>query len=278
MWRSIADDEVYKAIVGGYNDWLAQDYCAYAPERLIGIGVIPSTNLDDAVAELQRCAKLGLKAVLLGAFPSGKSYPSPEDDRFWLAALDLGIALTVHVRFFFPAGGGPAFKYPRENPDLLRKMGRTFVEHLAQHGMPPAQSLTPLVLSGVFDRFPQLKIFFAETRVGWLPFFLEALDLWYERNLAWAEEMLGYQPLERLPGEYVKDNIYFSIQYERFAVENRHHLNLDQVMFATDFPHIESEWPNSKPILEQIYAKVPEDEKRRIWADNAARFFKLAAR
>src|SRR5215469_7116037 len=60
VWRNIAHDEVYKAVIRGYNDWLAEEYCAVAPDRLIGMGVIPITNVDDAIAEMKHCKKLGL--------------------------------------------------------------------------------------------------------------------------------------------------------------------------------------------------------------------------
>src|SRR6185369_271370 len=99
VWRNISHDEVYKAVIRAYNDWLAEEYCAVAPERLLGMGVIPQSNITDAVAELEHCAKLGLKGVLLGNLPSGKDYPTPEDDKFWAAALDTGMAVTVHVKF-----------------------------------------------------------------------------------------------------------------------------------------------------------------------------------
>jgi predicted TIM-barrel fold metal-dependent hydrolase len=65
------------------------------------------------------------------------------------------------------------------------------------------------------------------------------------------------------------------VQYEHIAVELRQHVGVDRIMFATDFPHIECEWPNSKPLVEKIYADVPEDEKTRMLAGNAVEFFKL---
>lgn len=278
MWRGIADDEAYRAVVRGYNDWLALDYCSYAPERLLGVGVIPSTNVDDAIDELEHCAELGLPAVLLGSFPNGKPFPSPDDDRFWSRSLELGMPVSVHVRFHFPAAEGPSLLYPKGTPDLMRRIGRGLVEHLAQHGQPPAKGMTQLILSGLFDRFPSLKVFFAETRVGWLPFFLESLDLWYGRNLAWAEDLLGFTPVARQPSAYVRDNIFLSIQYERFAVANRHCIGVDHLMFASDFPHIECEWPNTRPILDEIYAEVPAAERDRIWAGNAVSFFRLEER
>jgi predicted TIM-barrel fold metal-dependent hydrolase len=131
------------------------------------------------------------------------------------------------------------------------------------------------VLAGVFERFPKLKILFAETRLGWVPFWLEHMDLWYQRHLGWAEDYLGFKPLKHPPGDYVRQNISFTVQYERVAVEQRHHVGVDHIMFATDFPHIENEWPNSRPIIDEIYANVPEVEKAKIWAGNAVDFFKL---
>jgi predicted TIM-barrel fold metal-dependent hydrolase len=60
------------------------------------------------------------------------------------------------------------------------------------------------------------------------------------------------------------------------AIELRQHIGVDHIMFATDFPHIECEWPNSRPVIDKIYADVPTEERDRIWAGNAVEFFKLA--
>jgi len=170
----------------------------------------------------------------------------------------------------------PTFKYPKEDPVVMQRLRRPFLEWLCNFGLAPATSITQLVLAGVFERFPKLKIFFAETRLGWVPFWLEHMDLWYQRHLGWAEEYLGFKPLKEPPGHYVRENIYFSVQYERVAIEQRHNVGVDHIMFATDFPHIENEWPNSRRVIDKIYADIPEDDKRKIWAGNAVEFFKLA--
>ena len=279
FWRNISHDEPYKAVIRAYNDWLAEEYCAVAPDRLIGLGVMPITNADDAVAEMERCKKLGLKGIQLGALPNGKGYPTPEDDRFWAAAIDLDMPVTVHVAFnrTGPRASQPTLRYPKEDPVIMQRLRRPFLEWLCNFGLPPSISVAQLVLDGAFERFPKLKVFFAETRLGWVPFWLEHMDLWYKRHIGWAEEQLGFKPLKQLPSEYVRENVYFTVQYERVAVEERHHVGVDHIMFATDFPHIENEWPNSRPLVDKIYADVPEDEKRKIWADNAVKYFKLNA-
>ena len=79
--------------------------------------------------------------------------------------------------------------------------------------------------------------------------------------------------MKALPSEYIRNHIHFSIQYERVALENRHHIGVDHIMFATDFPHIECEWPNSQSFIEKLYYDVPEDEKRKILSDNMIKYF-----
>ena len=199
LWRGIADDDLYRATVRAYNDWLGEEYCPVSPDRLIGLGVIPWTSVDDAIAELHHCAKLGLRGVNLGVFPSGRSYPTPEDDRFWAAAIAMRMPLTVHVGFdrLGPRAAQPTFEYPGADPELLKKVGpRKIVDWVALPflGIAPALSMAQLTLSGVFDRLPDLEIFFAETRLGWVPFWMEEADYWYERHRHWSERLLGFRP------------------------------------------------------------------------------------
>jgi predicted TIM-barrel fold metal-dependent hydrolase len=279
LWRSMADDEAYRAAVRAYNDWLGEEYCPVSRDRLIGLGVIPWTTLDDAVAELEHCAKLELKGVALGVFPSGKSYPTPEDDRFWAAALDMKMPLTVHVGFdrLGPRATEPTFVYRDADPAAVARVpGRNIVEWMAFLGLPPALSLTQMIMSGAFDRRPDLRVFFAETRLGWVPFWMEEADYWYERHRHWAERLLNLKPLRQRPSEYVRQHVLFSVQHvERVAIELRHHLGVDHVMFATDFPHIECDWPNTRPFAERLFAGVPGDEAFKIAAGNVLRFFRL---
>jgi len=281
LWRRLTDDRAYLALVRAYNEWLIDEYCAVAPHRLIGLGVLPWTNVDDVVAELEHCARLGFKGVVLGTFPNGQGYPTPEDDRFWAAALDLDMLVTIHVRLARTGhrASQPTFRYPREPEELADLLApsafRTVVDRMARFGLESAMSLTQLTVSGLFERFPKLHVFMAESRVGWLPFWLENADLQYERNRPWSEAYLGLQPLKRLPSEYIREHVHWSIQAERVGVEVRHLLGVDKIMFATDFPHIESEYPDTPRIIDAIYADVPEDERYQILRGNALKFFKL---
>ena len=281
LWRTMSDDDAYRAAVRAYNDWLGEEYCAVSRDRLIGLGVIPWTNLDDAVAELEHCAKLGLRGVTLGVFPSGYGYPTPADDRFWSAAIAMKMPLTVHVGFDRqgPRAKQPTLEFPGADPKVIARLGgRTIVEWVALPflGTASAMSLAQTILSGVFDRLPDLQIFFAETRLGWVPFWMEEADYWYERHRHWSERLLNWKPLRQRPSDYVRQHVHFSVQHvERVAVELRHHMGVDHIMFATDFPHIECDWPNTRPFAERLFAGVPADEAFRIAAGNMLEFFHL---
>jgi len=189
--------------------------------------------------------------------------------------------LTVHVAFdrLGPRASQPTFEYPGADPEVLKKLGpRKIVEWIALPflNIPPAISLAQLVMSGVFDRLPDLRIFFAESRLGWVPFWMEEADYWYERHRHWAQRLLHVQPLTQRPSDYVRRHVSFSLQHvERVAVELRHHIDVERIMFATDFPHIECDWPNTRPFAERLFAGVPADEAFKIAAGNMLAFFRL---
>jgi uncharacterized protein len=275
LWRNIRDDGAYKAVIRAYNDFLALDYCAVAPDRLIGIGALPWTGVEDAIAEMERCAKLGLRGVCLGVFPSGASLPTPADDRFWSAALDLDMPITIHVDLV--RSGGPLIAYPAETPELRKAIGprRDFAAECVKYARSGGVNAIQLILDGVFERFPALRIFFAENQIGWIPLFLEMADTRYERHSGWAKELLGWRPLPQPPSGYVREHCYWGFQYDPPGVELRHRINVNRLIWASDFPHQESDWPESMRIVEQNFAGVPKDERCRMLAGNAIDFFHL---
>ena len=278
LWRNVPDNEPYLAIVRAYNDWLAQDYCSVAPGRLIGLGIIPMSGVQDAIAELEHCKRLGLPGVLLSAFPDNKGYPSPADDRFWAAALDLNMPVTVHIELNRQGErSGPLLKYPNETPENLKKLGSIgLAEQVSRFHRVGGLNVVQMVLDGLFDRFPNLKIYFAETHAGWLPFFMYMADLRYTRHNEWATELVGFKPLKQLPSEYIREHIYWGFLDDPIGVEMRHHIGVDRMIWATDFPHQESDWPDSNLVLDRVFAGVPEDERQKMVVDNVVKFFNLA--
>ncbi len=133
-----------------------------------------------------------------------------------------------------------------------------------------------LTLAGVFERFPNLRIYWAETNLGWFPSAMEHLDDEYERVRHWAHRVYGMEPLKRRPSEYIRDNNYWGFVKDRFGVKNRHEVEVtDRAMWSSDFPHAVGDWPNSKGVIEEIFEGVPADERYQMVAGNAVEFFHL---
>ena len=280
LWRSIKSDDAYRAVVRAYNDFLAEDYCAVAPDRLLGLGVIPWTGGEDAIAELEHCVRLGLAGIVLSVFPSGKGHPTPADDRFWAAALDLRMPITVHQEFDRNGPrSGPLLAYDRAAPGVLDRIGPVarFAEQVAKFARTGGVNAVQLTLDGVFDRFPDLRVFFAQTQIGWIPEFLEMADLRFTRHAGWAEELLGVNRLKELPSAAIKRHCLWGFQQDIVGVQLRHQLGVDNLIWATDFPHQESEWPHSLGVIERNFCGVPADEVRQMVAGNAIAFFHLDA-
>lgn len=271
FWRGIRDDNAYKAVVHAYNEFLAEEYCAPARDRLLAMGMIPLTGLDDAIAEMEYCARAGLQGVALGAFPSGKGYPTPEDDRFYAAALDLDIPVTAHVGFVQQPG--PLFPYQRKPVEA--GFGSEPVELLTRFGGGIAQNAIQLIMAGVFDRFPKLRIYWAETMVGWLGYCYEELDDTYNRIRHWARREFGLEPLKRPPSDYLREHCLWGFLRDPFGVRHRHEAGVGNIMWGSDFPHYVGDWPHSLKMIDELFAGVPEEERYQIVAGNAIQFFHL---
>ena len=245
----------YLALVRGYNTWLGEEYCATAPDRLIGNAITPETGVEDAIAEMRRCKELGLRATCLGMWPNGGPTFKPEDDRFWAASLDLDMRVTGHASF----GEGQAAD-PRSW--AFTPGGQT----------PAANSFTQLIVSGALDRYPSLRIYFAETQAGWIPHTLNMLDEWY----AWWYSYVD-APLPRMPSEYFRSNAIFNFIDDRLAMQFRYYIGLDLLTWGSDFPHSVGTYPSSSEILEDLFEGVPEEERRQVLVGNVCDFFGLDA-
>jgi predicted TIM-barrel fold metal-dependent hydrolase len=274
----IKESAPYEAMLHAYNDWLGQEYCAEAPDRLLGVGVLPVSSIDAAVAELKHCKELGLPTVNVAAFPAGHRYPSDEDDRFWAAALDLEMPLTVHVSMSARDNAEePVFVYPK-TPLAAEWAATDYAQRLYRYVLRGATNAVQMVLHGVFDRFPELKIYFAENQIGWIPLFLQQLDRQYERSYHWAMRELGVKPLKRLPSEYIKEHCYWGFFDDPVGIRMLDMIGIDNVMWSTDFPHLECAWPRSLQLVEETFTGISNEDRWKITAGNAIDYFGLDAK
>jgi predicted TIM-barrel fold metal-dependent hydrolase len=273
VFRQAKDDDMYLDLFRAYNEFLAEEYMAANPERNLSMGMLPITGVDDAVREMEHCAKLGLKGVKLDSFPSGKTCPTAEDDRFWAAAIDLNMPLTSHGDGKL-SRGGPSFEYEKEpGHDMHQRDPFRFLFRFTNDAMKAA---TQMAFAGVWDRFPTLQVYWAETQVGWLEYGLWQIDDHYDRYMNMIHTLWGIPKLKCKPSEYLIDRNYWGFLHDEVGVRRRHDsVGVDRLIWGTDFAHAASEWPNSISVMEKDFKGVPEDEKHAMLVGNVVKFFHL---
>jgi predicted TIM-barrel fold metal-dependent hydrolase len=237
--------------------------------------MLPTKDVDLKIAEMNHARRIGLRAVGLRDFPSGQTFPTSEDDRFWAAALDLEMPVCIHTTM--SRRDGRLFQYARE-PQLERPPD-DFIDRLYRHANPSrcgALTVCQLLFAGVFDRFPSLRIYWAENNIGWIPFYLEQLDSEYEKNHVWAERHFGIPPLERRPSEYVTEHAYWGFYHDPIGIKMREVVGVDRIIWGSDFPHVVTAWPNSRRDLDQQMEGVPTVERRMMERDNLLSFLGIS--
>ena len=168
---------------------------------------------------------------------------------------------------------GRVLKYAKEDENALKHTD--LVAQVSRFGRAGGTNAVQMVLSGLFERFPNLRILWAENQIGWIPFYMDMADVRYKRHIHWTEKLLGFKPLKELPSHYLQENCWWGFQIDPTGVEMRHHMGVDHLVWASDFPHQESEWPNDAEMNERNFAGVPAEERHKMVCDNIVEFLHL---
>jgi predicted TIM-barrel fold metal-dependent hydrolase len=254
------DPEFQLAGVRAYNDWIAEEFVKVAPDRLIGLACMPALGVDESIREMERCLRLGMKGVWLNTMPSLGPTIQPEDDKFWEAAEKLGVPVHFHVRMMR--------KIQKPKPKGKRGDDLTGLATVGAADM--IIDMAEIITSGVHDRFPDLTWVCVETGSGWIPYLLEQLDDRWWRNRSWLPVKL-----EHPPSHYYRQNWRSTFMIDRYAVLNRHVIGVNNLMWSTDYPHHGCDWPESRRVVEDVFRDVPEAERERMCALNAAELYHL---
>ena len=112
-----------------------------------------------------------------------------------------------------------------------------------------------------------------ENELGWVPFFLRRIDYTYDQR-GFARE--GYRFKEdMLPSDYFHRNVFVGFQEDDLGISLRDMIGVDCLQWGSDYPHMESTFPRSQQILEEILVDCTEEEKVKIAGGNAARVYKV---
>jgi predicted TIM-barrel fold metal-dependent hydrolase len=254
------DAGLQRACFRVYNDWLAE-YCSYAPTRLKGLALISLYDPPEGAKELVRCAKLGLKGAMIWCSPPAEQpYSLPLYDPFWAAAQDLDMPVSLHAITGME-------RIPWEYGAEKRAMRSTVTPHEIE------KSFSILILSGVLERFPRLKIVSAENNCGWLPYYLQRMDRTFSRFGPSGTVTPWPTKLTLKPSEYFQRQMYCTFIDDAFGVASRHWIGVDNIMWSSDYPHTASTWPRSRAVIERDFKDVSEDEKWKILRGNAAKLY-----
>ena len=255
----VPDTRLVSAMFRTYNDWLAE-FCSAYPSRLKGIAMVNVDDVEEGIEELQRTRKMGLAGAMISVYPQAdKQYDLPRYEPLWAAAQDLDMPLSLHTATQRPGDQQHSADFTTQSATF-----RANIDYWVRC------SLSNIILTGVFERYPKLKVAAVEFELAWVPYFLRMLDYVYvERQMQASYRFKG----NILPSDHFHSNVYMSFQEDELGIQMRHIIGVDNLMWGSDYPHAESTWPKSQETLERILAGVPEEERARIAGANAAKLY-----
>ena len=263
MWAT-KDPEFSHAMCKVFNDWAWEVFGDYN-DRLAPMASIAPASLDNAIAEIQRCADLGFKGVSLPSKPvfgppdaDDLNYNLREFDPLWACIAEVGLPITFHIS-------------TGRDPRTSRSRGGAVINY-AVHSL--AQNIEPIVnmcASGVAEQFPTLRFGSVEAGIGWVPWAIQAMDEAYLKH-----HMFVRPKLDLLPSEYFKRQGFATFQEDAAGTDlARDHGLVDNFMWANDYPHHEGSWPHSAEAIERTMGGLDDGERARILGLNAAEVFKF---
>lgn len=252
-----------------HNRWL-KDFVDQAPDRRAGIAQIFLGDVEGSVKEIEWAAENGLRGGILvpGAPPDSPFDPlySKAYEPIWAAAQDHGMVLNHHA-----GGATPSF-------------GNHFPASLAVFMLEVTwwsqRALWHLMFAGVFERYPELKWVNTETGTAWVPETLERLDSFYDRmkySKYGSESIFGGMAVAGMslkPSEYWQRNCYVGASFLRpTEAPLCREVGIDNIMWGSDYPHIEGSHPYTREHLRLTFAQLPEDEITKLLTTNVARVY-----
>ena len=259
------DFELRLAGLRAHNRWLAE-WCAEFPDQRAGVGQLLLNDVDEAVRDVHWITDHGLRGgVLLPGVPPGAPIAPLHArlyDPVWRACEERGVVVNAH--------GGSASPDYGEHPASLSiwLMEAAWFSH---------RPLWIFIMSGVFDRFPSLRLVLAEQGSGWIGASLDVMDN-FAAHIARGNigELRFVEPqlLERTPTEYWQANCAVAASFlHREDCERRERIGSDHIMWGSDYPHLEGTAPFSREAIRRTFAGVPEPEVRAMLGGNAAAIY-----
>ncbi len=243
-----------------YNEWIASGL-ARSP-RFKCAGLVPTWNVDDAVAEVEWIAESGLGALMVPAV-ANPDWNHRTWAPLWSAIAASGLPAVVHQ------GTGHSMYF-------YRGPGAGVANLLATQSMAPRMAGL-LATSGVLAANPRLHVVFVEYNVGWLAWAMQTLD-YYQRAFTEA----GYTAegkkwvnveLPEPPSQYLRSQVHATFQDDPIGLNNIAYTGAEALIWGSDYPHHEGTYPHSQQTVRRLAAPLDEAAATRVFRQNAAELF-----
>ena len=240
-----------------YNDWMIEEWCGAAPGRYIPLTLIPMWDPQLAVAEMERCAARGVTTFAFSENPEPIGLPTIHDPNgYWdpvmQAANDLEMVASMHV--------GSSSTNPKISSDS------PFMANLTWGVVRTSVAMLSWIFSGMFQRYPKIKIALSEGEIGWIPYFLERAEQVLDKQRHWVSKGAtfgdhagaGAIDLDTLDiRQTFADHVYGCFIDDAHGIASIGEIPEDNIMCETDYPHSDSTWPNSIEVVKHRIGHLP---------------------
>src|SRR6266704_761078 len=253
------DQEASNEVLRIYNDWL-REFCSHYPDRHIGLACLPYGSVDDAVTEVHRVAKMGLRGLELSCSWDMEPMWHPSWEPLWKAVNDVNLPLHFHT-------------FPALPPSVLEKQtGLTrraaFFTVVSAFQMNLVNILAAIIGAAVLERYPNVRIAFGESGIGWVPYALDRMDFEWEDRF----HDLG---LKMKPSDYWRRQCKATFQFDRIGTKLIDDMGVETLMWGSDYPHGDGVWPESSKYIDEQFGHLAPEVTHKIVCENAGKFYGL---
>ena len=255
------DKELARLCVEAYNDWMVEEWAGDSDGRLIPLCLVPLWDPALAAAEVRRNAARGVRAVAFSELPAYLGLPSIYSghwDPFFAACDETGTVVCCHI--------GSGTKQPITSSDAPEAVAGTIIFGNSVGAM------ADYLYSGIFLRYPNMKMLLAEAQIGWIPYLLERIDDVWETHRGWSHSQ---QYTKDPPSTQYWDHIYSTFFKDPVGIANLDRIGSDNVIFETDYPHQDGTWPFSREQAAEQFGHLDEATIHKIARGNAIRILGL---
>jgi predicted TIM-barrel fold metal-dependent hydrolase len=255
-----SDPDLGLAAMRAWNDWMLEEWCGRDANRMIPMQLPWLRDPEVAAAEVRRNAERGFKAVTFSESPDKLGLPSIHTgywDPFLSACEETETVVCLHV--------GSSSTSPSTTEDAPPEVIAVL---FFAYGMYAA---VDWLYSRIPVRFPDIKICMSEGGIGWVAALMDRLDHCFDYQMGYLHTWEG---VDERPAEVLQRNFWWCALDDESAWTTRERIGVDHIVVESDYPHADSTWPDTQPLLRKHLAGLPVDEVRKVCHENAAALFR----